>query len=683
VKIFKLRKADALSMANLLQQLFLGTSGIGTTTTTAGPGPGFPAAPAGPAGPAGAATNRPLQLTLGGATPEGPPLLDLRVTIDNRTNSLIVAGSEANVLIIESMIYQLDASLEADLDRRNEVYHLRNATATDVANSLTTFYTNELTIRRNDNELPPFQDYLREVVVVPEPITNKLLISATPRFYPEVLRLIEELDADSPQVVIQVLIAEVDLNNTDEFGVEIGLQTPVLFQRSITPANGFFGAGTVSYANAVGGLVPPGVTVASTVNPASQPGFNFNNPALPLGNNPVVAPTLIGYQGLNSLGVGRVSPLNPNISGFVFSAASDSFNLLIRALKTQGRADILSRPQITTLDNQSARVFAGQNFPIVLGSTVTATGLVTNNITYTPVGVELIVTPRITPDGRVLMRVTPQISSTATTNVSLGNGITATAINQQLVDTTVVAVDGETVALGGLISKKDQKSENKIPWLGDLPAVGAAFRYRTQQKNKTEFLVIMTPHIVHNRFQADQILAEESRRMDWVLGDVVRQHGTTGLEPIYPPPCAGDAGVAPAPLFAPSGPLMDGATPPAPSAPPMGPAGSLPSMTPSGPSALPQPTPTSSPAPGAAGAAMSGYRTTPPTIVPAAASVPVHYNPPQPTLPAVPPAPVGPAPTPATGPVLPPPGPVLPPPPGPAYPTPTGPALPPLPLRNS
>ena len=171
--------------------------------------------------------------------------------------------------------------------------------------------------------------------MVPEPVTNKLLISATPRFYDEVVRLIQELDAEAPQVMIQVLIAEVDLTGNEEFGVEIGLQSPVLFNRSVTPFGSFIGPnGSVNFANAAGGLVPPGVTVNSSINPAAQPGFNFNNPALPLGNNPVVQPGTVGFQGLSSLGVGRVSPTS-GVGGFVFSAGSDSFNLLIRALKTQ------------------------------------------------------------------------------------------------------------------------------------------------------------------------------------------------------------------------------------------------------------------------------------------------------------------------------------------------------------
>jgi hypothetical protein len=153
------------------------------------------------------------------------------------------------------------------------------------------------------------------------------------------------------------------------------------------------------------------------------------------------------------------------------------------------------------------------------------------------------VTPRISPDGKIIMRGTPEVSSTAPTNVQLGNGITATAVNQQTVDTTVIAGDGETVALGGLITKRDDKAENKVPWLGDLPGVGAMFRYRTQVKNKVELLIIMTPHIVRSRFDADRILSEEARRMDWVVGDVLRIQGTSGMEPILPPPTPGNAGL--------------------------------------------------------------------------------------------------------------------------------------------
>ncbi|HBI43870.1 MAG TPA: hypothetical protein DDY78_13625, partial [Planctomycetales bacterium] len=316
------------------------------------------------AGAAGGASGsgRPLQLSLSGPS-EGPQLTDLRITIDERTNSIIAAGSASDLDIILALIAKLEATSEGGevLNRRNEVYHLKNATATDVANALNVFLSNSINLLRTNGQLTPFQDLEHEVVVVPEPVTNKLLISATPRFYDDVFRLIQELDAESPQVMIQVLIAEVDLTGSEEFGIEFGLQSPVLFNRSITPAAGLIGPnGSINFANAAGGLAPPGVTINSSINPAAQPGFNFNNPSLPLGNNPAVSPAQVGFQGLGSLGVGRVSPAS-GVGGFVFSAASDSFSLLIRALKTQGRIDILSRPQIMTLDNQLATIHVGQS----------------------------------------------------------------------------------------------------------------------------------------------------------------------------------------------------------------------------------------------------------------------------------------------------------------------------------
>jgi general secretion pathway protein D len=554
VNIFPLKKADAYAVATTLQQLFLGTGGVGSqrsgavtpvgaATGTTGPGGVGTGGTTGAAGGAGGGaggvsatatgTIKPLQLTLSGVTPEGAPLIDLRLTIDERTNSIIAAGSRNDLDVIEAIITRLD-DIEVQ-SRRNDVYHLHNSSAVDVANALSTFLLGELRILQAGQLLTSYQELERDVVVVPEPITNKLLISATPRYYPEVIRLIEQLDAEVPQVVVQVMIAEVDLTGDEEFGVEIGLQSPVLFQRGIFPLD-FGTSGSTSLTNATGGLVPPGVTVNTALNPVAQPGFNFNAPALGLGNNPSAGPPVVGFQGLTSLGTGRVSPTNSGLSGFVFSASSDSFNLLIRALTTQGRIDILNRSNLMTLDNQQARVFVGQNFPIISGATTTATGFLTNTVTYTAVGVELIVTPRITPDGRVIMRVTPQVSSTAPTSVSLGNGVTAVAINQQLVDTTVVAQDGETVALGGLISRNDTKTENKVPWLGDLPGIGVLFRYRQQTKSKQELMVIMTPHVVRTPMERARYLVEEGRKMDWMIPETTRTHGATNMGPLLDPP---------------------------------------------------------------------------------------------------------------------------------------------------
>jgi hypothetical protein len=202
-----------------------------------------------------------------------------------------------------------------------------------------------------------------------------------------------------------------------------------------------------------------------------------------------------------------------------------------------------------TMDGQTALINVGQEIPIVTSSNVTATGIIQTNIDRRNVGVILQVTPRINPDGSVVMRVVPEISSVRDQQVPLGNGLFGTSLNIQHVETTVVAGDGETVAIGGLITKRDQFDENKVPWFGDLPLVGALFRFRSLRQERTELMVILTPHVVRSRCEADAILAEEARRIDWVLSDVVKVHGTSGMEPILAPAVG---------LPAPAAPVLEG-----------------------------------------------------------------------------------------------------------------------------
>jgi type II secretion system protein D len=520
----------------------------------------------------------------------------LRISVDTRTNSLIIGGSRSDLDIVAVLVAKLDDTKVAE--RRNEVYHLHNAAAADVATSLQNFYSNVIQVLNLGSLLTPYEEITKQVVVVPEPVSNKLLISATPEEFERVMRLIMEIDAEPPQVVIQVLIAEVDLNNTEDFGIELGLQSPVLFSRSVIPATGF--SSTSSFAAIATGQ-PAAVTITGNTNPVGIPGFNFNQ-TTSLGNNPVVGPGIVGFQGLSNLGVGRAN--SNGIGGFVFSAASDSFNLLIRALKTQNRIEILSRPQITALDNQSATMLVGQRYPYVSATNVT-TGIVTNTIAYQNVGVQLTVTPRISPEGKVLMRVTPEVSSVATTPVVLStaaNGApaqTAAAFNTQNVDTTVSAQDGETVVLGGLIVKNDNKTQNSIPWLGDLPVIGSLWRFRSDVKTKTELLVIMTPHIVRSRLDSERILCDEARKMDWTGVDVVKIHGGTGLECVLPP------------------------------APVVGPGGCVPSAMPIAPSnLLPPPLPANPPIPAPSPSPVSAV---PPTANPPASANPLPPAPMQPT----------------------------------------------------
>ncbi len=491
IKIFPLKRLDATALQTMLQNIFFGTTtnvpGSGQvtntnagSTTTGGAGAATPAggggggAGAGLTGSGALGQSGPVPrsiIEIAGQPAEGAPLVELHITADPVTNSLIVAGGRSELIVIEAIILRLENAPIAE--RNNEVVHLRNASAADVATALQNFIVSSLRINVTSGQNNAYQEMEKDIIVIAEPFTNSLLISATPKYFAKLQQLIERLDARPPQVVIQVMIAEVDLDSTEEFGMEIGLQSPVLFNRSVWPntTSGFGSNTMINYANTSTDSVVG--TATGTLNPFANPGFNFNaSPNLPaLGTNPLQQPSVVGVQGVGNYGLGRAD--SNGLSGFVFSAASNSFNLLIRALKTQGRVDILSRPQIMTLDNQTATINIGQQIPYVSGTTLTSTGLSQQSIDRVIVGVNLQVTPRISPeDGSVLMRVTPSVSSPVPTQINLGNGILATAFNVQQVDTTVQAQDGETVCIGGLITKNEQKTENKIPVVGDLPFLG-------------------------------------------------------------------------------------------------------------------------------------------------------------------------------------------------------------------
>jgi type II secretory pathway component GspD/PulD (secretin) len=498
INIFTLKTADAVLTAQLLQQLFTGQNRTTATPGGAGGGAGGAGGAGGGLGGANAAAGqvnaRPL-LTVTDLVSPGATLIDLRISVDDRTNSLIVAGTLNDLETIRAVIAKLEAS---DVQGRHmDVYKLRNQAAADVAAAVQTFMNNHLTVLQGAAYLTAFQQLQRNVQLVPEPVSNTILISATPRYFDEIKRLIERIDSQPPQVVIQVLIAEVQLTNNEEYGAEVGLQSPVLFQRSGAP-----------------GAI----------------GFNFNS-TQPLPNVADVQPGNVAFQGINNLGVGRAGAVG--VGGFVFSAQSQSFNLLIRALKAQGRIDILSRPHIQVADSQTGFVQVGQNYPY-LGSAVLATGgLSQQSINYFQTGVVMRVTPRVNPDGKILMRVEPQVSSVAPNPVNLGNGITQPVFNIETVQTTVLAADGETVVLGGLITKQDSRTENGVPFFKDIPGVGALFRYRTRSVNRREVLIIMTPTIVRTEYDNARVLAEEARRVNWCVPDVEKVHGH-GLEVIGP-----------------------------------------------------------------------------------------------------------------------------------------------------
>jgi type II secretion system protein D len=475
IKVFTLVNGEAQTIVTALQQLFGQAGGQGN------------------------------QLGLQTATGGGDStLVPLRFTVDQRTNSVIASGSGGDLEVVERLLIRLD---EGDVRRRKTVvYRLRNAPATDVSLAINQFLQNQ----RQVNQLAPTQVSQselieREVVVVPERVSNSLLVSATPRYFEEIQKIVEDLDKRPPMVVIQVLIAEVTLDNLDEFGVELGLQDALLFNRGL--GNGANGTNAV--------------------------GFPFNNS--PLGNNSdarsLATANNVAGQGLSHFSLGRTNS-GLGHGGLVLSASSESVNILLRALQRAHQLQVVSRPQVQTLDNQPAFVQVGARVPRITTSTPNSIGGVTNGTELINVGILLGVTPRTSPDGLIVMEINaeksevgPEATGIPISVTTDGSVIRSPQIFITTAQTTVSARSGQTVILGGLITKSRDVETRRVPYLSDVPVLGRLFRYDAKIEKKTELLIVMTPYVMRTDEDIEAINAREAERMNWCLADVADVHG--------------------------------------------------------------------------------------------------------------------------------------------------------------
>ncbi|MCE9605973.1 MAG: hypothetical protein K8U03_13845 [Planctomycetia bacterium] len=506
IKVFTIVNGDATRLVEMLNALF------GLQTQTAG---GFGAQ--------------------GAQSQQGTAnlLVRLRFSVDQRTNSIIASGSADDLTVVEAILLRLD---DSDIrQRQSTVYRLKNAPAADVAQAINQFLRSERDVQQvSSGLLSPFEQIEREVVVVPEPVSNSLIVSSTPRYFEEIRKVVEQIDARPPMVMIQVLIAEVALNNTDEFGIELGLQDSILFDRSLL-------GDLVTVTNSTQQAVPGGGTITTqnqnVVAATNNPGYAFNN--APLGNsgsNKALANSgRLGAQGLSNFAVGRTNA-DLGFGGLVLSASSESVSVLIRALQESRRLDVLSRPQVMTLDNQAAFVQVGSRVPRVQGVTINTTGQV-NNVVDVNVGLILGVTPRISPDGLVVMEIDaeksalgPEAEGVPISVSTTGEVVRQPVINTTTAQTTVSAMNGQTVVLGGLITKAKSQVHRRVPVLSSIPILGNLFRYDNITSERTELLIIMTPHVVRTEQDAARLRQIESARMSWCLGDVKALYGNNGLQ---------------------------------------------------------------------------------------------------------------------------------------------------------
>jgi general secretion pathway protein D len=316
-----------------------------------------------------------------------------------------------------------------------------------------------------------------------DPATNSLIITAPEPLYRNIRAIVDKLDIRQAQVVIESLIAEVNADKAAELGVQW---------------------------QALGGL-KEGSTGTSVIG-----GTNFGQRGS--GSNIIDGAANLAAlgQGLN-LGVVR---------GAVTIAGQEILNLgfLARALETTANANILSQPNIQTLDNEEAKFLVGQNVPFITGSYAstgtgqTSSGSVNPFQTFErrDIGLQLKVKPQVSEGGTVRLAIYLEVSSVA--GATTGGLIT----KKRSFESTVMVEDGNFVVLSGLIEDSTDVKESRVPLLGSIPFLGALFRYESRERKRTNTMVFLRPKVVRTEAASGALAADRYEYMRTQVGNATR-----------------------------------------------------------------------------------------------------------------------------------------------------------------
>ncbi|SPB14240.1 general secretory pathway protein D [Caballeronia novacaledonica] len=318
--------------------------------------------------------------------------------------------------------------------------------------------------------------------------TNSLIITAADPVYRNLRAVIDQLDARRAQVYIEALIVELSATS----GANLGIQ----WQGALLSNSGN---------NALYGSTSFGSGNTNIVDLTLQGNAIAQNPSA------LTSATGLLAQGVN---IGLLHRF-----GNLFGLGG-----LLQALSTSADANILSTPNLITLDNEEAKIVVGQNVPVVTGSYATPTANAATSVTAfntfdrRDVGVTLHVKPQITDGGVLKMQIYQEDSSVDTTTKNDPGGVT---INTRSVQSTILADDGEIVVLGGLMQDQYNNNNSKIPLLGDIPFIGSLFRSESKTRTKTNLMVFLRPVIVRDQATSTQIA---NTRYDYLRQ---QQYGST------------------------------------------------------------------------------------------------------------------------------------------------------------
>ncbi len=417
-----------------------------------------------------------------------PTFLIPKIVADERTNSVIVSGESQARKRVVSLIKRLDKELENNGNTR--VFYLKYSKAADLVKVLQGV-SQTLAAESGKNKSNRRGNNKKNVSIEAHEATNALVITAQPETLRSLEAVIRQLDVRRAQVLVEAIIVEVFETN----GVNLGVQW-LNKNGSFTQFNN----GPASMSS-----VAAGALAARTIDGA--PGskvtdVNGNVTVNPAGNE------ILGDYSLLATALGSVN-------GMMIGIMKNDWGAIVQAVTNDTNSNILATPSITTLDNQEASFLVGSEVPIITGS---ATGSTNTNPFQTvdrqEVGIKLKVTPQINDGSAVQLTIEQEVSS-----VSGATGVDI-SINKREIKTTVMADDGATVILGGLIDEDVQESVQKVPLLGDIPLIGHLFRSTSNTSRKRNLMVFLRPTILRD---GKAMNALSARKYDFIRKDEQRK----------------------------------------------------------------------------------------------------------------------------------------------------------------
>jgi len=395
------------------------------------------------------------------------------VVADQRSNRLILRGDEPFREKMRGLISKLDQP--SSTGGKTKVVRLKHADAEGLAELLKGL------MGSISSEGAKGKNQKTEATVYADESINALVIRAEPSVIQELDGVIEQLDIRRAQVLIEAAIVEISDTNDNALGIQWAM-----FDK--------------------GGSVPGVFT-------------NFSEIGLSAAN---VLGALIASDGEDDFDASSIgSPSNGITAGIGGTSGDVSWGALIQALEGDASANVLSTPKLITMDNQESSIIVGENVPIITGQS-TSSGAGTadpfTTIERQDVGVKLVVTPSISEGNLVRLEIEQEISGV----IKDSSGAADITTTKRQIKTNVLADDGETIILGGLISDNLVTSESKVPLLGDIPWLGRLFRSSSSKVSKQNLIVFLRPTILRNKEATRAVTVEKFDEL-WQLNLDIRE----------------------------------------------------------------------------------------------------------------------------------------------------------------